>query len=242
MSTMVFRGVAYVCVVSLGLLSQVANAATLSLPEALEATNLVWTTGGHSSWYAQTTDTYDQSDAAQSGPLSNSQTNWIGTSVSGPGTISFWWKVSSEASWDLLTFSIGGVEQASVSGDGAWEFRVFRVAAGSQALRWQYEKDPAWAGNLDAAWLDQVAYVPDSALTAPVILTARPHAPALRPGRVFNFEFRAQQGISYVAEHKSDLGKNGWTVLSNVLAAGATATVVDPAAPATNRFYRVRLK
>jgi hypothetical protein len=241
MSTMSFHGVIWICVFASGLLPQVAGGATLTLPEALDATNLVWVTGGHSPWFAQATNTLDQSDAAQSGPLLDNQTNWIRTSVSGPGTISFWWKVSSETTWDSLVFSVNGTELASISGDVGWEFRAFRVGSGLQILRWLYQKDAAWSRDFDAAWVDQAAYVPDTALAAPTILTAPPSAPVFRQGQGFSFAFRSQQGIAYVAEQKSDLGRSGWTVVTNVLATGSTAFVADPTPPATNRFYRVRL-
>ena len=38
------------------------------------------------------------------------------TTINGPGTIIFWWKVSSEINNDLLRFTIGGSEQARISG------------------------------------------------------------------------------------------------------------------------------
>ncbi len=39
---------------------------------------------------------HDGVDAARTGPLLDGQVTWLQTTVNGPGTLSFWWNVSSE--------------------------------------------------------------------------------------------------------------------------------------------------
>ena len=60
------------------------------LAEALNAFTLVWT---NTTWQCQTEVTHDGVDAAISGLLDDRQTNWIQTFVTGPGMLSFHWKV-----------------------------------------------------------------------------------------------------------------------------------------------------
>jgi hypothetical protein len=56
---------------------------------------VLWITGGDANWSGQTVTTHDGMDAAQSGIVADSQETWMQTTVTGPGTLSFWWKVDS---------------------------------------------------------------------------------------------------------------------------------------------------
>jgi len=132
----------------------------LTLCEALDACQLTWTTGGDAAWFPQTTNTHDGVDAAQSGHIGDSQQTWLETTVTGPGTLSFWWKVSSESCCDPLTFYVDGVYQADIRGVVDWAQPTFSIAAGTHTLRWTYSKDGSVASGLDAGWVDQVLYVP----------------------------------------------------------------------------------
>src|SRR5215475_3789290 len=61
---------------------------------ALNATNLTWTTsgtGGSFGWSAESTTTHDGVSAAGSGTVFTSRTSTLQTTVTGPGTLSFWW-------------------------------------------------------------------------------------------------------------------------------------------------------
>jgi len=100
-------------VAAFGLMVQSATAITI--PEAVDATNLVWTTGGNVVWGAQASITHDGVDAAQSGAIGDSQSTYLQTTIVGPGKLTFWWKVSSEDylipnTWyDFLYFTIMAV-------------------------------------------------------------------------------------------------------------------------------------
>ncbi len=45
----------------------------------------------------------------------------------------------------------------------------YTLGAGAQTLRWDYIKDPAVIGGSDAAWVDQVTFVPGSAGVTPTL-------------------------------------------------------------------------
>ena len=68
-----------------------------TLGEALNATNRTWTTGGSASWFGQTNVSHDGAAAAQSGAVNNNQSCTLQTTVNGPGTLTFWWKVAAQA-------------------------------------------------------------------------------------------------------------------------------------------------
>ena len=130
----------------------------LTLEAALDATNLVWTTGGSANWFAQTVTTYDGVDAAQSGALGDNQTNWLQTTVSGPGTLSFWQKVSS-ASGDWLSLTIDGTAAGSTSGDASWvQVTKAITGTGTHVLRWTYSKNASTSSGSDCAWVDRVTW------------------------------------------------------------------------------------
>jgi uncharacterized delta-60 repeat protein len=155
--------------------SSVAVVTVITLAGALDTTNLTWSTGGNTGWSAQTINTHDGVDAAQSGLITNSQESWIQTTVTnGPGTLTFWWKVSSDpAGGDELVFSLNGVRQGAISGEVDWQQQTFNLTAGTQTLRWTYSKDQEdWFTSQDKGWLDQVSFVPF--VFTPPVITAQP--------------------------------------------------------------------
>ena len=143
----------------------------IPLGYAVDAPELAWTSGGAAAWRGRVSPAHDGDDAAQSGVTGDSQNSWLQTTVVGPGTLGFWWKVSSEEGCDFLRFYLGGALQAQISGEAGWSSNFFTVPAGVQTLRWQYAKDSSQSNGVDAGWVDQVSFVPDGP-HAPVILVA----------------------------------------------------------------------
>jgi hypothetical protein len=120
-------------------------------------------TGGNVNWFYQTAVSYYGGDAAQSGDIADYQSNWMQTTVTGPGFISFYWKVSSESGYDYLRFYIDNVEQpGSISGEVDWTSRSFVLAGGSHVLKWVYSKDGSASSNSDAGWVDKLVFTPGS--------------------------------------------------------------------------------
>ena len=150
------------------------NAATISIVEAdsslanaLDDPNLAWATGGNVGWSGLSSATHDGVDAAESGFVFDSQESWVQTSVEGPGTLAFWWKVSSETDFDWLRFHLDGILQQQISGEINWQQRSFKLPQGSHTLRWRYVKDSNGYSGSDRAWLDQVSFT--AASGAPVV-------------------------------------------------------------------------
>lgn len=130
---------------------------SLTIGEAVDNTSLTWTTGGNSDWAGQTAVSYYGGDAARSGTITDNQTTWVQATVTGPATLSYYWKVSSESGWDYLRFYIDGIEQAgSISGSVDWTQKTYAISSGSHTLRWEYSKDIFLSSGSDAGWLDKV--------------------------------------------------------------------------------------
>ncbi len=129
------------------------------LSEALD-TNLSFTTGGSANWFGQTTTSYYGADAAQSGDISHSQESWMQTTVTGPTTVMFYWKVSSEEDFDFLEFYIDGSLQDRISGLVNWEQKTYTIStSGSHTLEWRYVKDKGTDSGSDCGWVDKLEWV-----------------------------------------------------------------------------------
>ena len=76
--------------------------------------------------------------------------------VTGPATLSFYWKVSSEASYDYLRVYLDGVKQYEISGEVNWQQKSINIPSGSHTVKWEYSKDGAVVSGSDKGWVDQV--------------------------------------------------------------------------------------
>jgi hypothetical protein len=152
------------------------------LPQALDAPALVWTSGGAVAWVGQTAVSHDGNSAGQSGAINGGRQSWVQTTLTGPGKLSFWWKISGEQS-DFLHFLIGGVTNASISGQVDWVARSFDIPPGSQIVRWL----AAPVFNHETAWLDQVAFAPGS----PPAISSQPESQIVAVGSNVSFTVSA---------------------------------------------------
>ncbi len=77
----------------------------------------------------------------------------------GAGTVSFYWKVSSEEDCDYLEFYIDDELQDSVSGEVDWVQKQYNVSgSGAHVFRWQYVKDYSGDDGEDRAWVDYLQW------------------------------------------------------------------------------------
>ncbi len=132
-----------------------------SLCKAVDNCDLDWISWGHDQWFGQLEESHDGVDAAQSGPITHNRETWLETVAEGPGTLYFWWKVSSEADYDWLEFHLGEAGQDTVlqdriSGEVDWREEAYELPPGFQHLQWVYTKDGSVSLGRDCGWLDQV--------------------------------------------------------------------------------------
>lgn len=141
-----------------------------NLPAAVNATNLQWTSPfeRNVAWFAQARDTHDGDVAAQSGATTNGGQCTLQVYVSNPGTLSFWWKTSSEEGYDFLRVyqDQSATPLFSISGETDWEQKTITFTNQGHSLRWVYSKDGSVSAGRDAGFLDEVKFtVPPPVVT-----------------------------------------------------------------------------
>ena len=90
----------------------------------------------------------------QSGLVNDNEVSYFQTTLQGPGSLNFDWRVSSESGADFLRFAIPGASDAISGPSLAWQRKSFKIPVGPILVRWTYEKDGGTAqfvqGTLDA--------------------------------------------------------------------------------------------
>lgn len=127
-----------------------------------------WETGGDANWFVTDENPYEGNYCVESGDIGDVSNTWLKLEleVFSDDIISFAYKVSSEGSYDFLTFYIDGSQQGSWSGDESWSIAEFALDAGDHVLMWEFDKDYSVSSGADCAWVDFII------LPAPPITTA----------------------------------------------------------------------
>jgi exo-beta-1,3-glucanase (GH17 family) len=138
----------------------------LTLNEALDNNSLSFATSGDANWFPET-DIWDfGGSAARSGDIGDDQATLLQTTVTGPGTLSFWWKVSSEAGNDFLDLFVDSDNPARISGGIDWVQQTVAIPAGLHNITWQYGKNMDSAVGSDCGWVDMVVFTKPSSVSA----------------------------------------------------------------------------
>ena len=87
------------------------------------------------------------------------------TTVNGAGTLSFYWKVSSEEDFDYLEFYIDGLLQDRITGLVHWKPWTNTLPLGSHTLEWRYTKDGSVNFRSDCGWVDKVEWITTDSLS-----------------------------------------------------------------------------
>lgn len=101
--------------------------------------------------------------AAESGNINDNQSTWFTTTVTGPGTISFWWATDSEGGYDYLEFWIDTTRQDRISGDHTvlnFAQKSIAVGSGTHTLKWNYMKDSSYSDGRDAGFVKDIVWTP----------------------------------------------------------------------------------
>ena len=120
------------------------------LQEGLD-TSLDVFTDGDSTWCKDTWESYYGSDSAVSGGIGDEETTQMEVRVYGEGTVTFWWKVSSDSA-DELQFYIDGDPKDAIDGEADWAQKSYEITgSGTHSLLWQYTKDDSSSDGDDSA-------------------------------------------------------------------------------------------
>lgn len=103
-------------------------------------------------------EAYEGEYAAKSAPITSSQSSVMELEyeVVADGELSFFYKVSSEASYDKLKFSVDGNVEGEWSGEVAWAEFATELSVGTHTLKWEYSKDGSVDNGDDCAWIDYI--------------------------------------------------------------------------------------
>jgi hypothetical protein len=190
--------------------------------------NLSFTAGGNGPWFFQSATTYDGVSAAQSAAITHNQSSQMQTTVSGAGTLTFWWRVSSQASNDYLRFYIDDVEQTGrISGTtGTWAQKTFTVtSAGAHTFKWSYTKNGSTSSGSDCGWVDDVVWTPK-------LITTHPASMNILGGIGANLSVAATgTGLTY-QWYSGDSG-----VVTNPIPGAVASTYTTPALSATAKYW-----
>ncbi|HEX5221480.1 MAG TPA: immunoglobulin domain-containing protein [Verrucomicrobiae bacterium] len=215
-----------------GLSSSTNLLITVSQPQPINGdffgmTDLTWQTDGDISWFGQSTISTAGFPAAQTGAIGHGEESILESTLIGPGTLRFWWKVSSEENFDWLIFESLQVTN-QISGEVDWEEQVIAIEPRTQTVRWRYIKDLNAVNGMDAGWVARVSFVPATWLD----FTGAPtNAQA-------HLALYGVPGQEYAMEISTDA--TNWQLLRTVLSTNRITPFVDVAATNAVRFYRAR--
>ena len=114
-------------------------------------------------WRIVTENPYEGQFCAKSGSIGNNGTSTLLlTHEAGSNdSISFYYKVSSEAGYDKLHFYIDNQEKGNWSGNVAWTKASYPVSQGTHTYKWSYTKDNYQVSGSDCAWIDFIGLPAD---------------------------------------------------------------------------------
>ncbi|MFQ5453386.1 MAG: M14 family zinc carboxypeptidase [Candidatus Zixiibacteriota bacterium] len=122
--------------------------------------NFPWQMSGNQPWLITSSNPYEGLFSSKSGSITDNQSSGMQVTLYGrqAGTISFYYKISSEASWDFLRFYIDGTQKAAWSGSSGWIQVSYPVTAGDHTFKWAYEKDGSVSSGSDCGWIDYIIF------------------------------------------------------------------------------------
>jgi hypothetical protein len=125
-------------------------------------TNYPWSFQGDAEWIIDNTVFYEGLYSAKSGDIEDDQSSamQIELCILNNGEISFYKKVSSEATYDFLRFYIDGTEKGAWDGEVNWSEVTFPVTSGVHTFKWTYEKDYSVSTASDCGWVDYITFPP----------------------------------------------------------------------------------
>jgi len=118
-----------------------------------------WEHYGDISWNITSGERHSGTYSAKAGAIDHYESTTLPVTLDCvSGDITFYCKVSSESSFDYLTFYIDGVEQDKWSGEEDWAEVSFPVIAGTRTFEWTYSKDGSVSEYDDTAWIDDIVF------------------------------------------------------------------------------------
>ncbi|MGJ8723551.1 MAG: trypsin-like peptidase domain-containing protein [Roseibacillus sp.] len=125
------------------------------LKPAFEVPSEVVIGGDASQWSITTTDTFDGEDALTLSSASDSSDTELTCTVQGPDELTFWWKASTEYTFDVFNLTLDSTVVAAISGETGWHSHSLTIPAGNHTVGFQYLRDSSIDGGFNQVWLDR---------------------------------------------------------------------------------------
>ncbi len=145
------------CLLTMAL--SVSSARAITLGEALDATNLIWTTSGDAEWFGETATSFDGVSAAQSGAMSDEESSVLQTTMVGPGTVTFYWETVGQADEFDLEFDANGDYVNDIGSQTGWSQQTFQLSAGTNFLMWNATTGDGSAPS-DGGFVGDIVFTP----------------------------------------------------------------------------------
>ena len=118
----------------------------------------MFTSDGNAKW-TLADDVGGHDAVARSGSIGDNQSSSLFTSATGSGTLSFAWRISSEANYDKCFLYVDGVQKAVIHGVVEWATLSVEVTGdGEHSIEWRYKKDSSVSRGSDCVWIDDVSW------------------------------------------------------------------------------------
>ena len=204
-----------------------------------------WSLGGNVNPFKSSTQKHAGSYSLEGGNITHSQQTWAKLTAPNTGTLSFWWKVSSENNYDWLRFLINNVEQFKISGNVDWQQKTAISVTAGDILEWRYTKDNSADSGSDTGWVDDVlisaggGYQSPGSYESAEFSTAALYA--VGGGTISWTETLNGQSLS-VETSVSTNGGSSWTSWASVTNGGAIPDITTITTPADGRIkYKVTM-
>ncbi|MCK9450252.1 MAG: T9SS type A sorting domain-containing protein [Bacteroidales bacterium] len=133
-----------------------------------------WELSGSGNWTITEDVVFEGNYAARSGLIGHELFSALNLSfdVAYEDSLSFYYKVSSEANYDFLRFKVNDESLLNVSGEKDWTKAGFLMSEGPKNFSWSYEKDYSVSNGSDCAWLDYIVFPARAVTTGNIGATA----------------------------------------------------------------------
>ncbi|MCP4582933.1 MAG: hypothetical protein GY839_15085 [candidate division Zixibacteria bacterium] len=205
-----------------------------------------WQMQGDADWAITSSDVYEGVYSAKSGSITHYDNSvmLVQYEVTSPDTISFYYKVSSEPTYDFLRFYIDTQMMDEWSGEVGWEQAVYPVSEGIHTFKWEYEKDRSVSDGGDCGWIDYIEF-PTNRQVVEIVTTFLPDWTIDQP---YSQQLEASGGAGELtwSDFGNDLAGTGLSLTSTGLVTGTpssagpinfTARVEDQSSDSDDRQF-----
>jgi hypothetical protein len=175
---------------------------------AVDAPSLVFTSGGYVPWRIDTTTTAKNgSSSGLSGAIPLNRNTWVSTTVTGTGTLKFWYKILGN-SFDTLEFFIDSNKHSEISANTNWQEIIVSInSSSSTLLNWSFTRGSIYLGVEYYAWIDSIQWIPDATTTTTTTTSSATTSTTTSPATTNNSTTSSTTTTS--TPSKSEVPSNG---------------------------------